>query len=110
MQRLSFSLWCIVSIAVMVSNRMEIEGLNEASSSGNTVIAQQEEAVRGLIIRLLPDHHDLFRVHGIGHCSNDHPAAPRFEVHVSGGLVHIQGTSGNVHNETARGMRTLSLC
>lgn len=82
----------------MVSNRMEIEGLNEASSSGSNPIAQQEEAVRGLIARLLPEHQDLFRVHGIGHCNHDHPAAPRFEVRVSGGLVHIQGTSGKVHS------------
>jgi len=110
MQRLSLSLWCIVSIAVMVSNRKEIEGPDEASSSGSTPISQQEEAMRGLIIRLLPDHQDLFRVHAIGHCSHDHPAAPRFEVHVSGGVVHIRGTSGNVHNGNLPVACARSLC
>ena len=82
------------TVSAVVSIFMNGEGRCAASSSGCTFLYEQEEAVRGLIGRLLPEHQHQFRVHCIGSCGRDHQAAAFYDVHVSGGLVHIQGTSG----------------
>ena len=86
--------WYIVSAAVSIF--MNGEARCAASSSGHTSLYEQEEAVRGLIGRLLPEHQHQFRVHCFGSCGLDHHAPAFYDVHVSGGLVHIQGTSGKL--------------
>lgn len=90
------ALWFLVS--AMGGIGMDVEACSAASSCGQNPLVEQEEAVRQLIDRLLPEQRHLFRVYGIRHCGHDHQAAACFEVYVSGGLVHIKGTSGTLHS------------
>ena len=78
----------------MVSTGMDVEARCGAPSCRRVPLTAQEEAVRGLIGRILPEYRHLFRVHGIRDCGHDHHAAACFEVSVSAGLIHIYGTSG----------------
>lgn len=100
-------LWCLVS--AMVSTEMDVEARCGSSSCGYVHLLEQEEAVKGIIGRLLPDYRHLFRVHGIKDCGHDHHATACFEVYVSAGLIHIHGTSGNTHSCTVLSMLMQSL-
>ena len=85
------ALLCIAS--AIVSTEMVGEG-RYAASCGCDSLIEQEEAVRALIGRLLPDYRHLFRVNGTRLCGHDPHAAACCEVRVSEGLVYIQGKSG----------------
>ena len=76
---------------------MDLEARSAAVLCDHSSLFEQEEAVWGLIGRLIPDHRHLFRVSAIRNCGHDQSAAC-FEVNVSEGLVHIQGTSGSPHS------------
>ena len=91
MLRAAFSLWCLMSTLMASSGHDATPTLLLRESMA---LDEQEEALRGLIARVLPEHRHLFIVQGIKHCRHEHHAAACFEVRVSGGLVYVQGTSG----------------
>ena len=59
--------------------------------------AEQVEAVRGLIARLLPHRDDAFLLRLGLHCHNSHAAC--FEVTVNGSKVAISGTTGTAYRQ-----------
>lgn len=91
MLRAAFSLWCLMSTLMASSGH---DATPTPLLRESMAMDEQEEALRGLIARVLPEHRHLFIVQGIKHCRHEHHAAACFEVRVSGGLVYVQGTSG----------------
>ncbi len=86
------AVWCLV--LAMISTGMDVEARCGDLSCRQGPLSEQEEAVRGLIGRILPKYRHLFRVHGIRECEHDHHAPACFEVYVCAGLIHVHGTSG----------------
>ena len=78
----------------MVNTGVDVDAPCASQSCDFIPLEWQEEAVRDLIARTVPEYRQLFRVHGVMRCEQSHQAAACFEVHVADGLVHIQGTSG----------------
>ena len=93
MLHLAFLLLRIVA-AAMVNTGVDADAPCASRSCGFIPLERQEEAVRDLIARTVPEYRQLFRVHGVMRCVHSHEAAACFEVHVADGLVYIQGTSG----------------
>ena len=86
--------WSGIVAAAMVNTGVDADAPCASQFCGFIPLERQEEAVRDLIARTVPEYRQLFRVHGVMRCAHSHQAAACFEVHVADGLVHIQGTSG----------------